>query len=482
MRRLIVIISIALLPVCLFAQAPTINVFIGSPDGDTITVGINDWVAIPIYIQSVEDTVDIGHIGFALGINIDYIDAIADEGHSIHGILEEWAHAEFDNHSFENECTSEHNGGGVWRKLSFEAYEWQSPEEPLPMLYPGEPPSHILTYIVHISDRPELLDSVVCNAIGEGCINSSSLGYIRDYEGLITYDLVCQTSCARFDQNLNRYIYGTITDNNANPVDSARIRIPSLPEIFFTNSDGEYATMNLPAGSYDLIIDHPDYCNRLEYNAIVTELESTRIDASFAVEKRGAVAGIVTDLDSNPIAGIVARLTPTKKDTTDENGQYIINNICPGLYDLKFIGPPYQTVSLNEIQVDNYDTTQVNVEMCQLETAPDVDIMIWVGGYFDNCRWVDTMTVYPGMRLEIPVYFLTLGEAIGGGNTIFPLGINNAYIDSFGLDECLIHYPFSTWDSKWYTNLNEDYQTDEQNNTWDSYSFVGTEELLRDPP
>ncbi|MCP4582273.1 MAG: carboxypeptidase regulatory-like domain-containing protein [candidate division Zixibacteria bacterium] len=218
-----------------------------------------------------------------------------------------------------------------------------------------------------------------------------------------------------------------------------------------------------------------------------TDLVTYEIDESYANIKfeisvgfNSIIAGTVYDENMNPIAGAyVKELKSQVDDTTDINGQYTLANLYPGYGNLVFEADGYQRLTRNNVYVRNNDTTVVDIQMCWIEMEPDFDIMIWIGGQTNDCRWIDTVSVYRGLQLEIPVYFLCQ-DYVSAGDISFPLAINNAYLDSFITEDCRIHYPFSWWDSKSFGSLNEDYLIDSTGSTWDSYSFTGFAELF--PP
>jgi hypothetical protein len=82
--------------------------------------------------------------------------------------------------------------------------------------------------------------------------------------------------------------------------------------------------------------------------------------------------------------------------------------------------------------------------------------------------------------IDVPVFFSSGEEGVQGADLSLPFGINNCYVDLFDDAACQILYPLNAWDSKSFGNFNEDWQTDGDGCTWDSYSFTGFAELF--PP
>ncbi|HEY3387434.1 MAG TPA: carboxypeptidase-like regulatory domain-containing protein, partial [Saprospiraceae bacterium] len=79
----------------------------------------------------------------------------------------------------------------------------------------------------------------------------------------------------------------------------------------------------------------------------------------------GEIKGIVTNsINKEPIPYAVIILEGTSLGTTsDDNGNYTISDLNPGMYNLKvsFIG--FKPVTMYEIQVRNVNATFVNIEM-----------------------------------------------------------------------------------------------------------------------
>jgi hypothetical protein len=76
--------------------------------------------------------------------------------------------------------------------------------------------------------------------------------------------------------------------------------------------------------------------------------------------------------------------------------------------------------------------------------------------------------------LDLAVFMTAHTTDVQGADLNAPVGINNCYVDLFGADtECFALFPLSGWDVGFFGNFNEDYTTDGNGCTWDSYSFTG---------
>jgi hypothetical protein len=75
---------------------------------------------------------------------------------------------------------------------------------------------------------------------------------------------------------------------------------------------------------------------------------------------------------------------------------------------------------------------------------------------------------------DLPLFMTAHTTDLQGADINAPLGINNCYVDLFGSDtECFALFPLANWDVATFGNFNEDYMTDGNGCTWDSYTFTG---------
>jgi hypothetical protein len=76
--------------------------------------------------------------------------------------------------------------------------------------------------------------------------------------------------------------------------------------------------------------------------------------------------------------------------------------------------------------------------------------------------------------IDLEVYFMGETPDVQGADLCLPIGINNCYVDMYGPEEAMVlYYPLNAWDTPTWGGFNEDWMTDGNGCTWDSYSFVG---------
>ena len=139
-------------------------------------------------------------------------------------------------------------------------------------------------------------------------------------------------------------IQGQVTDNQDNPLSdytiSAVSQTDNVTYAAKTNSDGQFALNNLPAGTWDVRVQH--------FSTLITQREitvaaETPVKADFVIEGTGIISGFLLDSDNKlplPITGAVqiGLLTPNNEwiDKTYQgevsNGYFEVKNLLSGRY------------------------------------------------------------------------------------------------------------------------------------------------------
>ncbi|MCP4582272.1 MAG: carboxypeptidase regulatory-like domain-containing protein [candidate division Zixibacteria bacterium] len=477
MKLNLTIVVLVFFPVFLSAQTADVYINYGSPAGeaDTIDCPLYDRFDIPVYFQAAgNDTLRGEYLLSVLGINNAYISEFDTAACVYHYPLSQWDYAEFANLE-QNFYTDNENNS--WDCLSFMGlYELEPPYESVYfVLIPDEAPVHALTFSVLTEYILELEDSVVTNAIGYGddpIQGPSNFGHTAT-----PYEIEESFANFRFFTH-DGAISGVVVNDGDEPVESVLVEIVDSRVSGYSNSVGEFFLPYLADDLFDIYLSHPDYSDTL-VNDIEVSLSDT-VTLEVNLKYGGAITGIVTDGYSNPIAEAYLEIPyHDLSDTTDIDGRYIIGGIHPGSYDFTFYVDDYRMVESNDIQITDTDTIVIDISTCRYEFDSEVDIMVWLGGQFNGCDIYDTTTIYPDMNLSIPVYFMTPAD-YPYADLCFPLGINNAYIDSFVTADCQYHFPFTQWDIAGFELFFDNYMTDDSANTWDSYAFKGLAEII--PP
>lgn len=153
----------------------------------------------------------------------------------------------------------------------------------------------------------------------------------------------------------------------------------------------------------------------------------------------GALMGTVTGDSLSPIEGALVTVEGTALlDITDSSGNYIIENIIEGIYDVGFSHLFYHDTVLTDISIAANETTTVDVVMYEIIYN---DIEVWYGTP-DGSPILATI----GERLNIDVYVQT-GSDIRVEFMAIMLGLEDQYFDSLlSEDEGQIFDVLLQWD------------------------------------
>lgn len=84
----------------------------------------------------------------------------------------------------------------------------------------------------------------------------------------------------------------------------------------------------------------------------------------------GRIQGRVTDVDQgHPISGVNILLNGTQRGAhTDENGEFLINSILPGIYSLSVNAFDYDYYTIHSLVVVEQKTDTINIQLFKLGT------------------------------------------------------------------------------------------------------------------
>ena len=340
------------------------------------------------------------------------------------------------------------------------------------------------------------VNGVLAEIIGTDFIDTTDVSGYYNFHGLCpgTYDLqltnpgyctmlfsdieIGADDTLVFDAVLdyNSAIIGTIYDADHVPLPGAIIETVDLFFADTTGVDGLYELNSLCAGTFDLRVTLPGYCDTAIYSISVEENSTRTLNIEF--DNGGVLTGNITDPDGLPLSGVTVSVEGTiASGTTGPGGDYTIIGICPGEYDITFAKEGYWRIIEEGIPFSHNYPTVLNATMCtSLPDIPDT-VEIWAGGNFDSCAWYDTVAAQPGQWLDIPIYFR------GGSNVwtpamCLPLGARQDIIDQFDTAGCSSDYwPFNQVAGVWFRRFgfynDETHPTNPDPVGYHSISFSG---------
>ena len=155
-------------------------------------------------------------------------------------------------------------------------------------------------------------------------------------------------------------ISGTVTDEEQTPVENAYIFLDGIEPHDITDMNGEFNFNDICPLTYDIFVSHPLFCDTLITNIEVGVNEAINID--IILLRNGSISGHSTNLASMPVEGVYVYIDGLDiSDTTDIEGAYSLNSLCPGSYDVIFLHPEYTDSIITSVNVTSGNITTVDV-------------------------------------------------------------------------------------------------------------------------
>lgn len=173
-------------------------------------------------------------------------------------------------------------------------------------------------------------------------------------------------------------IMGLVTNQDFDPLDSIIVYIPHTPFREITNSDGGYILDSLDRGLHNVIFSHPDYQDTIIIQVECNSNDTTYLNIIMTILP-GSIAGVVVNDTSGEIQGayVVAEGTGIY-DITDEDGEYSLNNLNYGIYDVSYTYLGYRDTLIEGIEVTPGDVTTINAVLSRYPYLPG-DVNMYQG-------------------------------------------------------------------------------------------------------
>ncbi|MCP4582003.1 MAG: carboxypeptidase regulatory-like domain-containing protein [candidate division Zixibacteria bacterium] len=238
------------------------------------------------------------------------------------------------------------------------------------------------------------------------------------------------------DMVLNyRSIYGLIIDPDSIPIEGVYVEVSGADFSDSSNSTGEYHLGGLGPGPHDISFFHPHFGDTSITDVAAPLNDTTIIDLQ--MQPRGFIKGRVTDQSALPLEYIfVEAIGASVDDSTDEDGNYLLNYLNAGTCNIRFSNTYYYNITLADISVLPGDTTTVDITLIR---RPDIEL--WYGTVF-----CDPIIGMIDSQLGIDLYLQTAGD-IQIQSAGFILAADESYINSLvGESMGEFFYPFTAMD------------------------------------
>ncbi len=137
----------------------------------------------------------------------------------------------------------------------------------------------------------------------------------------------------------------------------------------FTDDTGKFALWGVPAGTYNVVIspvdEASDYSDSIVEDVIVTNGEITTIADIITLSlKPASILGVVSGLAADVLATVAINDADDTSVSTNESGDYAIENIIPGDYKVTFSATGYVTQEV-DITLTPDETKEINITLVE---------------------------------------------------------------------------------------------------------------------
>ena len=160
--------------------------------------------------------------------------------------------------------------------------------------------------------------------------------------------------------NITGYVY----DLYGSPVSGAHVEVDT-GEWTTTDTTGYFVLSDLPEGDYNITASAPGYESQTIINQHV--IPGDEVTVTFYLVAYGAINGTVTDWAGNPIPNAVVTVydsesgLPVKTVESDSDGNYVVDELLPGWYDVEAYATGYVPMRISWRLVRSGETTTVNL-------------------------------------------------------------------------------------------------------------------------
>lgn len=153
-------------------------------------------------------------------------------------------------------------------------------------------------------------------------------------------------------------IHGTVLDGtDGTPLGGVTVTAGTVSTV--TDSRGQYVLEDVPVGQQTVTFDRPDLAPATG-TVTVVENTSQELNSTLSLVQSGAIAGTVVDSRSGSgIEGVAVFIADVRlSTTTDENGQYVLEDVPTGTHSVSYDRTGYQSETFAVTVVATGTTSQ----------------------------------------------------------------------------------------------------------------------------
>ncbi len=253
--------------------------------------------------------------------------------------------------------------------------------------------------------------------LGSYTIAISSQGYQTAYQGLNLQDDATKTLNVSLALNPGSLFGKISSDFSKYPISGASVQLYEgsvLVASAITDANGDYLIPNLAPHTYSLLIDASGYQRSVQ--TIEIQSDSQTVTNCPLMLGPGILFGKVYNQNTEaPIAGATVSVFLNNHlvgaNQSDEQGNYTISNLAPGMYQILAVASGYQSKSL------------------QGEVSEQSPKMVRFSSFFVNSSGaIDVPLVQGGSSMTVTALNACLNNALSGANVSLnniPIGITD---------------------------------------------------------
>jgi len=217
----------------------------------------------------------------------------------------------------------------------FAATQFHGPVDPAKLKGKTDSTGYFKIWGIEVGERVQLYAS------------ASKKGYTKTRSDMIELSPKAMNEAIQINLSLGGTVTGIVTDRNSMPIPGAEIRFdshsfPGDPSpsniITHTAPNGTYKIEACPPGGAGITVSRAGFVKQGRGLTVRDATDTENVN--FELENGNIIAGVVEDLEGNPIAGAKVNATGingaagSEEDTTDKKGKFELNNLGKGEFRL----------------------------------------------------------------------------------------------------------------------------------------------------
>ncbi|GMU21568.1 MAG: hypothetical protein AMXMBFR13_16610 [Phycisphaerae bacterium] len=178
-------------------------------------------------------------------------------------------------------------------------------------------------------------------------------------------------------------ISGTVRDTSSNPLSGATVSTTMGGYTTTSAANGTYTLAGVATGTYDVVSSKSGYVSQTQSAVQVLADQTTTVNFNLSVaSSTGTLGGVVRDTNNAVLSGaLVTTNTGGYSATSDAGGNYTINNVAVGTYNVTASKSGYGSVTQTGKTVAAGQTTTVNFNLKRVVAEDFNSVPSWTSTF-----------------------------------------------------------------------------------------------------